>query len=236
VDCDATDVTRDRLDFSGMDTSANGEAKSLSGFAYRGRAPNCALGPVELGEHTIAGRFDEAALVAIDRRRRLAIVLPDEVTPALGPKLGRAAGRINDVSEDDRSENPSFQGVLLAERPHRLEVHPHPWLVPDDPGIVSGWDLEDLAGADLEFRAVGHLGPQAACERNPQMMELARVSAGYGLYVNGPAPARLVGHPADDRVVELDDIDPTTRNRPYIARFTKSPSLETHPGLPAFRA
>ena len=94
-------------------------------------------------------------------------------------------------------------------------------------------DLEDLAGADLEFRAVRHLGAQAACERDPQVMELACVSAGDGLHVHRPAPARLVGHPADDRIVELDDLDPTPRNRPDVAWFRESPSLETHLGFPS---
>src|SRR5260370_30750016 len=59
-------------------------------------------------------------------------------------------------------------------------------------------------------------------------MVLARLCAGDWLNVNRPAPARLVGHPADNRIVEIDDIDPTMRNRPHVAWLTESPSLESH--------
>src|SRR5438477_11631328 len=62
-------------------------------------------------------------------------------------------------------------------------------------------------------------------------MVLTGVGAGDGSDVHGPAPARLVGHPADDRVVELDDVDPTARHGPHVACFTESLSLETHLAL-----
>ena len=65
------------------------------------------------------------------------------------------------------------------------------------------------------------------------MVVLAGVGAGDRLDVHRPAPARLIGHPADDRIVEIDDVDPTMRNRPHVAWFTESPSLETHSALPA---
>jgi hypothetical protein len=64
-------------------------------------------------------------------------------------------------------------------------------------------------------------------------MVLARVGAGDRLNVNRPAPTRLVCHPPDDRVVEIDDVDPTVGNRPHVAWLTESPSLESHPVLSA---
>src|SRR5258705_8395393 len=64
-------------------------------------------------------------------------------------------------------------------------------------------------------------------------MVLARVGAGDRLNVNRPAPTRLVGHPSDDRVIEIDDVDPTVRNRPHVAWLAESPSLESHPVLAA---
>jgi hypothetical protein len=63
-------------------------------------------------------------------------------------------------------------------------------------------------------------------------MVLARVGASDRLDVHGPTPAGLIGHPADDRIVEIDDVDPTVRNRPDVTWFTESPSLETHLVLP----
>src|SRR5207244_6385168 len=101
------------------------------------------------------------------------------------------------------------------------------------PGIMAGRDLEDVTRTELEFRAVGHLGAQSPGKRDPQMVVLARLRAGNRLDVHRPAPSRLIGHPADDRIVEIDDVDPTMRNRPHVAWFTESPSLETHSALPA---
>jgi hypothetical protein len=97
---------------------------------------------------------------------------------------------------------------------------------------MSGWDLEYIAGPELEFRAIGHLDAQASRERDPQVMVLTGVGAGDRSYVDGPAPSGLVDHAADDRVIELDHVDPTVRDGPHVGRFTESPSLETHQALP----
>src|SRR6266852_1745651 len=64
-------------------------------------------------------------------------------------------------------------------------------------------------------------------------MILTPIRPGDRLHVDRPAPTRLVGHPPDDRVVEINDVDPTVRNRPHVAWLTESPSLESHPVLSA---
>jgi hypothetical protein len=112
VDRDSPDVTRDGLDLSGVNAGPDRETQVLDGVADGSRAPNCALGPVELGEHAVAGGLDESSPMAIDRRRGLAVVLSDEVTPARSAKLVGAAGRIDDVGEarprrSDRAESSS---------------------------------------------------------------------------------------------------------------------------------
>ena len=98
---------------------------------------------------------------------------------------------------------------------------------------MSWRDLEDVAGSELEFRAVGHLHAQAPGKRDPQVMVLTGVRAGDWSDVHGPAPAGLVGHAADDRIVELDNVDATVRNGPHVGGFTESLTLKTHPALPA---
>ena len=72
-----------------MDAGSDREADSHGRIADGSRAPNGALGPVELGEHAIAGGLDESSPVAIDGSRGLAIVLSDEVAPGRGAKLFR---------------------------------------------------------------------------------------------------------------------------------------------------
>jgi hypothetical protein len=64
-------------------------------------------------------------------------------------------------------------------------------------------------------------------------MILTRIRPSDRLHVDRPAPSRLVGHPPDDGIVEIDDVDPTVRNRPHVAWLTESPSLESHPVLSA---
>ena len=52
---------------------------------------------------------------------------------------------------------------------------------------------------------------RTAGHREAEMVELAGFAAGDRLDVGGPAPARLVDHPADDVVVHLDDLDAAVR-------------------------
>src|SRR5687768_13429747 len=132
-----------------MDAGADRQAEGLGRVADGCCGTNGALGPVELGEHAVAGGLDESSSMAIDRHRGLAIVLAHEVTPWPSAKLRRAAGRIDDVGEEDRCQDPFVLGVSpLPVGPHRLEVDRNPWLVPDHPGVVSRWDLKDVAGTD----------------------------------------------------------------------------------------
>jgi hypothetical protein len=81
-------------------------------------------------------------------------VLSNEIPPARGTELARAAGRIDDIGEDHRREDPFVPGVALpAVGSHRLEVDRHPRLVADHPGIVAGWDLEDVTRMAIGYFA-----------------------------------------------------------------------------------
>jgi hypothetical protein len=57
------------------------------------------------------------------------------------------------------------------------------------------------------------------------VVELARLATGDRLDIDGPAPARLVGHAADDVVVHLDDLDVTVRKSAHIRRLAEPASL-----------
>src|SRR5436309_901416 len=82
MDRDPADVAGDHLNLSGVDAGSDREAQALGGVADGSRGPNGALGSVELGEHAVAGGLDELSPLAIDRRRGLAVVLSDDITPA----------------------------------------------------------------------------------------------------------------------------------------------------------
>jgi len=103
---------------------------------------------------------------------------PTRSRTAFGAKLRRTEGRVDDIGEHDGCEDAFVSLItLLPVRPHRLEVDRDPWLVSDHPRIMSWRDLEDIARADLEFRAVRHLGTQATRLRDSQVMVLAGIRA-----------------------------------------------------------
>jgi hypothetical protein len=79
MDRDPPDIASDRLDLSRVDSGADLEAQAVGRVADGGRAPNCALGPVKLGEHSVAGGLDELSAMAINGRRCLSVVLSNEV-------------------------------------------------------------------------------------------------------------------------------------------------------------
>ena len=114
-----------------------------------------------------------------------------------------------------------------AEAAHRLKVDRYPGCITHDPGVVPGWDLEDVSWADLELRAVGHLHSQMTLQRYPKVMVLTRFGTGDRLDVDGPAPTRLIRHPPDDDIVELHDVHLPVREAPNIGRVGEPPSLQS---------
>ena len=113
------------------------------------------------------------------------VVAPDDIAPG-----GRAAsdglcGRVHDVGEQDREQHaPAAGGLGTRVRAHGLEVDRDPGLVADHPGIVSGRDLEDVAGPNLELGPVAHLGSEPAAEGHPDVMKLARLGPGDRLHID----------------------------------------------------
>ena len=86
-------------------------------------------------------------------------------------------------------------------------------LVTDGEAVVPGWDVEDVARAELGRRAVGELDPEAPGDDEPDVPRLAPLAADDGLHVRRPAPARLVDHAPDGEVAEVDDLDVDLRER-----------------------
>ena len=87
-----------------------------------------------------------------------------------------------------------------TERPHAREIEGHERLLTDDPGIVSGRDLEGRLGPDLELTAVRHPDMEATGQRDPDMVVLAKLRPGDVLDLLGPVPAWAEDHAPDDDV------------------------------------
>src|SRR4051812_24531346 len=112
---------------------------------------------------------------------------------------------------DRESYDDSLARVLSARLRVSLqspEVEENALLVADDPGIVAGGHMERVTGAELSLASVVHLQSHPTLKHVTDVIHLARVSAGDGLHVRGPAPPRLEGSTADSVTVEVDKLDP----------------------------
>src|SRR5438128_4265522 len=64
VDGDASDVITDHLDLSSVHAGSNRQAEVMGRVPDGGGAPNCAFGPVELGEYTVTRGLDQSSPMA----------------------------------------------------------------------------------------------------------------------------------------------------------------------------
>src|SRR5439155_2001306 len=174
VDRDSADVPGGDLNLAAMDARPNPDAKRSKRVAKRCTCADRPLSAIKQADHTIARGLDQSSVMSVDFPFGQLIVAPDDVAPG-----GRAAcdglrGRVHDVGHENREQRaPPACGLGASVRAHGLEIHGDPWLVTDHPGIVSGRDLEDVTGPDLELGPVAHLSSQLAAEGDPEVMELA---------------------------------------------------------------
>ena len=100
--------------------------------------------------------------VALEAGSNKAIVLAKLLLPGRVPESARRRGRVDDVGHQERRHDP----VPARRSPELLdvaeEVEDDGRLVPDDPGIVAGWDIEDLVRPDLDVLAIVHLDRESA--------------------------------------------------------------------------
>ena len=82
-------------------------------------------------------------------------------------------------------------------------------LVADDPGVVPGRQRGHLPRHRVELVAVVGADPQRAGQVVLEVRRLAPVGAGDRLDVDGPAPTRLKGEPADLGPGDPDEVEPS---------------------------
>jgi len=158
VDRDTADIPRGDFNLTAMDPRPNPDAKRAQRVAERRACANRPLSAIKQADHTIARGLDQSSIMSVDLPFGQLIVTPDDVAPG-----GRAAcdglrGRVHDVGHENREQRaPPAGGGGTSVRAHGLEIHGDPRLVTDHPGIVSGRDLEDVAGPNLELGPVAHL-------------------------------------------------------------------------------
>src|SRR6267143_1999247 len=80
--------------------------------------------------------------------------------------------------------------------------------VADDPAVMAGGDIEDVARCEVVFPAVAHLDPVSTGNDHAHMLDFAILRACRGTDMGGPLPSRLVdglpeGHPSDPEQIEV---------------------------------
>ena len=88
----------------------------------------------------------------------------------------------------DHSQNPAGRDNAA------LEVQRHVGLIPQHPAVVSGWDVEHVAGLHFYVGAVVHRDHGTTRQHHADMLDLAALFANRRTDVLGPLPAwRITG-------------------------------------------
>src|SRR5215472_13378739 len=80
-------------------------------------------------------------------------------------------------------------------------------LVADNPTVVSGRNVEDIASFHLYYFSIRHCCSGAAGDDHTDVLYLAESLIGSRSNVDGPFPSWLVGCAADHHSVDLDRLE-----------------------------
>jgi hypothetical protein len=123
---------------------------------------------------------------------RTPVVLGQQQPPTGVTEFGQHLGGTGQVGEDQGREDAVGDLIRrLREKPATSPVNGDPRLIPDDPRVVTGRDLEGIPAHDLQRSAVGHFDVQMPGHDVADVVHLAALGANYRLDVLGPAPAWL---------------------------------------------
>ena len=131
----------------------------------------------------------------------------EQVAPSLVADALQGGGRLHDVGEQQRDQDP-LAGPRRRSRvgARAGKIERHPCLVAHDPGFVTGRNLVDLVRAYVELRAILQLDVQDTGQSEPHVMVRAALRPDRRSDIDGPSPARFHDHPPDHDVVELKDL------------------------------
>src|SRR6476619_4380986 len=95
--------------------------------------------------------------------------------------------------------------------------------VADDPAVVrDGRDVERLAGPELDDPAVGEGRRRGAGQDEPDVLHRAALADEPRADVLRPAPAGMVGRPADRLPADGDQLEPAERHLADLVRLLEA--------------
>jgi len=93
---------------------------------------------------------------------------------------------------------------LFGVSPRTDQVQRHVWFITDDPAVVSGSDIKDIAGTHLDDAAIVHCYCGTTAEDEADVFDLAFLLAEGAAHVFGPLPSGIVRRSSERQVRHLN--------------------------------
>ncbi len=189
-----------------VDAGSYLHAVTLPGNANRARAAKRVRRCVERRQQPISRYVDDATTEPLDLRPDALVEHCDLLTPRDVTDPDEHGRRFDDIGEQESHE----RAVLLANRAGE-RTHSHPLdhdrrFVADCEPVVTGRNVVDVVGAELEGGAVAKNETDATRSHDAHVPRFAPLAADEGLHVGRPAPARLLNRSRNGHACDLDQI------------------------------
>jgi len=215
VDGDPARVLAHELQLARVDAHPDGDAELVHGRGHGAATTHRASGPIEDREEAVPGGLDLSAAVHVELLAHEPVVGEQEVPPPRVTQSIKAARGVDDVREQDRSDDPLAWGLQhRGDGPTALPLDGHPRLVADHPGVVPGRDLVDPTRSDVHLLTVVHDHVAHTGDTEAKVMHRAAGAADEGPQVGRPAPTGLEGGMRDHRLVQVERLVAAPRDPP----------------------
>src|ERR687895_2915586 len=157
MDGDAPDVVFEHLDLARVQPRADLNAERSDALADGDRRADSAIGPVEGGEHAIAGAVHLPSAMSIELPSDDDVVGMEELPPPAVPHPGGFLSGPNDVGEQDRGQDPVRLWGGADPGDELLNLAHHRVLVSGPDKVVRARQLDVLRVGDMRCKvaAVG---------------------------------------------------------------------------------
>src|SRR6266542_2396942 len=232
MDGDSSDVVRQHLHLARMNADAKLDSQASHRVAHGDSGSDGAGGASERRQEAISRGVHLPASEAIELRAEEAIVFGEHLLPGGVPEPRRSQRRVDDVGHEERR----YEALVLARHAERADVAEHVHhdhrLIPNDPDVMPGWDVEDVAGPDLGGLAVVHLDVEATLHQQLKVVDLARGRALDRLQGLRPAKARLEDAATDCQGADADQCDEPLGKSAHLIRRVQALLLDGSAGTP----
>src|ERR1700722_8811178 len=146
MDREAAHVVAYELDLASMNPGPNRDTEEGDRGTNRPRASNRSRRPVEQGEKSIPSLLNLAAAKAVELEPHPAVMLQQQLAPGKIAKPAQMRSGLHDIGAEHRGEHALSVGGRGEDSCAR-EFDRFERLVPNDPRIVTGWEVVNIVDA-----------------------------------------------------------------------------------------